>query len=45
VEGASLFIERGAPVPPAEIISAPRVGVNYAEEWVNKLLRFRMRGG
>ena len=45
VEGASLFIERGAPVPPAEIISAPRVGVNYAEEWVNKLLRFRIRGG
>lgn len=44
VSGRSLFIERGAPVPREEIVADPRVGVGYAEEWIEKPLRFRKTG-
>ncbi|MFU8896552.1 MAG: DNA-3-methyladenine glycosylase [Gammaproteobacteria bacterium] len=40
VSGDTLFIERGLRIRPANIRSAPRIGVNYAEEWATRLLRF-----
>lgn len=38
-----LWIEAGLPVPPSQIIRAPRVGVDYAEEYKNKLWRFYIK--
>jgi len=35
-----LWIESGEPVPPSQIMRAPRIGVDYAGEYKNKLWRF-----
>ena len=40
VTGDALFIEHGRRIPPANIRAAPRVGVNYADDWAVKPLRF-----
>lgn len=40
VNGAALFLERGAGVPPAQVVAGPRIGVAYAGEWAEKPLRF-----
>ncbi|WP_028388698.1 DNA-3-methyladenine glycosylase [Legionella fairfieldensis] len=39
-----LFITDADYEPPAHIVEAPRVGVHYAKEWANKLLRFYIQG-
>jgi DNA-3-methyladenine glycosylase len=44
VLGEALYIERGARVPHAHIIAAPRIGVGYAAEWADKPLRFYVAG-
>lgn len=42
--GDVLFVDRvAAPVEDAEIVAAPRVGVDYAGEWAGALLRFYLR--
>ena len=38
---SGLWILAGAPVPEAEVVSGPRVGVDYAGEWALKPFRFR----
>jgi DNA-3-methyladenine glycosylase len=40
VAGEALFIERGVRVPAQRIIATPRIGIDYAEEWAGKPLRF-----
>lgn len=46
VDGPTLFIEKALPrgVGAGEVASGPRVGVDYAEEWAAKPLRFWVRG-
>lgn len=44
VRGDTLFLERGANVPPRRIVAAPRIGVAYAAEWADKPLRFYVAG-
>jgi DNA-3-methyladenine glycosylase len=38
-----VWIEEGETIPPRRIASGPRVGIDYAEEWVNKPWRFWIR--
>ncbi|MEK7068174.1 MAG: DNA-3-methyladenine glycosylase, partial [Patescibacteria group bacterium] len=38
-----LWVESGAPVPPAQIVRAKRVGVDYAGKYKNKLWRFYIK--
>jgi DNA-3-methyladenine glycosylase len=38
-----LWIEDAPPVPPREIVAAPRVGVDYAKEWKDQPLRFYIK--
>jgi DNA-3-methyladenine glycosylase len=40
VAGETLFIERGRRVPSGRIVATPRIGIDYAEEWAGKPLRF-----
>ncbi len=40
----SLFIEAGTPVPDAEIVRGPRIGVEYAGSWARKPWRLGVRG-
>lgn len=35
--------DRGLQVFPSDIIAAPRIGIDYAEEWSQKALRFYLR--
>jgi DNA-3-methyladenine glycosylase len=42
--GEDLWIESGKIVPPHETASGPRIGIEYAEEWKEKPLRFWIRG-
>jgi DNA-3-methyladenine glycosylase len=42
VEGEALFLEGGAPV--ADVVTGPRVGVDYAGEWARAPLRFAVAG-
>jgi DNA-3-methyladenine glycosylase len=44
LKGDVLFLERGARVPSSEIVSRPRVGVDYAEDHAEWPLRFYIRG-
>jgi DNA-3-methyladenine glycosylase len=38
--GNKVWIEEGERVPRSRIVSGPRVGIDYAEEWVDKPWRF-----
>ena len=42
--GERVWIEEGRKVPPRLIASGPRIGIDYAEEWVDKPWRFWIRG-
>lgn len=46
IRGDSLFIERirKAPLPASQLVTGPRIGVNYAQEWAEKPLRFYIKG-
>ena len=44
VTSEALFIERGRAVRPADIVESPRIGIGYAGEWVDRPLRFHIRG-
>lgn len=42
---SKLFVEdRKIKIPENKIVKAPRIGVDYAKEWKNKLLRFYIKG-
>jgi DNA-3-methyladenine glycosylase len=41
--GDRVWIEAGEKVPARQISSGPRVGIDYAEEWVDKPWRFWIR--
>ena len=41
--GKRVWLEEGERVPRSRIISGPRVGIDYAEEWVDKPWRFWIR--
>jgi DNA-3-methyladenine glycosylase len=41
--GDRVWIEEGEKVPARQISSGPRVGIDYAEEWVDKPWRFWIR--
>ena len=38
--GDRVWIEKGVPISPREIARGPRVGIDYAEQWVTKPWRF-----
>src|SRR6266567_4350135 len=42
--GNRVWIEAGERVPPRRIASGPRVGIDYAEAWVDKPWRFWIKG-
>lgn len=39
----NLWLEEGDKIPLSKIISAPRVGIDYAQEWAPKRLRFYIK--
>lgn len=39
----NIWIERGIQVPTSEIVKAKRIGVDYADQWKEKLWRFYIR--
>lgn len=41
-EDAAVYLAYGEKVPETQILASPRVGINYAEEWVNTPWRFRI---
>ena len=38
--GNKVWIEEGQSIPRSQIATGPRIGIDYAEEWVHKLWRF-----
>jgi DNA-3-methyladenine glycosylase len=42
--GDRIWLEPGRPVSPAAIAAGPRVGIDYAEDWVARPWRFWLRG-
>jgi DNA-3-methyladenine glycosylase len=42
--GNRVWIEEGEKIPPRRIASGPRIGIDYAEEWVDKPWRFWIKG-
>jgi DNA-3-methyladenine glycosylase len=38
--GDKVWLEQGRPVPRSKIASGPRIGIDYAEEWIDKPWRF-----
>ena len=44
LRGDRIWIEEGRPARPAAIASGPRVGIDYAGEWVARPWRFWLRG-
>lgn len=42
--GRDIWLEPGMPADLSEIITTPRIGVDYAEEWKDAPLRFCLRG-
>ncbi len=42
--GDSVWLEDAAKVPSSRIASGPRIGIDYAEEWVDKPWRFWVKG-
>jgi len=43
-ECVNLFVDPGSRVAADKIVTAPRIGVGYAEEWADAPLRFYVRG-
>jgi DNA-3-methyladenine glycosylase len=41
--GTMIQLKNRLNIPENQIVSSPRVGVNYAEEWANRPLRFRLK--
>jgi len=41
--GNTVWLEQGKPVPRSKIVSGPRIGIDYAEEWIEKPWRFWIR--
>ena len=41
--GDRIWIEAGRPLRPADVAEGPRVGIDYAEEWVARRWRFWIR--
>ena len=41
--GDSVWLEQGRPVARSKIASGPRIGIDYAEEWIDKPWRFWIR--
>lgn len=41
--GNKVWLEEGEKIPRSRILSGPRIGIDYAEEWVNKPWRFWIR--
>lgn len=39
-----LFLTHGSPVPEETVTVSPRIGVDYAQEWAEKPLRFALKG-
>lgn len=42
--GDTFYIAEGCDEPPLSIIEKPRIGVHYAKEWADELLRFYIMG-
>jgi len=42
--GNKIWIEQAPNIPEAKIIASPRVGIDYAEGWVDVPWRFRIKG-
>ena len=42
--GDSVWLEDAEKIPRSRIMSGPRIGIDYAEEWVNKPWRFWLKG-
>jgi len=42
--GKKVWIEAGTRVPRSQIMAGPRIGIDYAEEWVDKPWRFWIKG-
>ena len=42
--GDRVWIEEGISISPRQIARGPRIGIDYAEKWVNKPWRFWVRG-
>jgi DNA-3-methyladenine glycosylase len=42
--GNQVWIEDAARIPRSRIVSGPRIGIDYAEEWVDKPWRFWLKG-
>jgi DNA-3-methyladenine glycosylase len=42
--GKEVWIEEGAKVPARKIASGPRIGIDYAEDWIAKPWRFWIQG-
>jgi DNA-3-methyladenine glycosylase len=42
--GEHVWIERGSPVAARAIACGPRVGIDYAQDWVDRPWRFWLRG-
>ncbi|MCM3869940.1 MAG: DNA-3-methyladenine glycosylase [Pyrinomonadaceae bacterium] len=38
--GTDVWLEAGEKIPPRKIVSGPRIGIDYAGEWVDKPWRF-----
>ena len=41
--GERIWIETGEKIPRSRIVSGPRVGIDYAEEWIEKPWRFWLK--
>ena len=41
--GDTVWLEQGRPVARSKIVSGPRIGIDYAEEWIDKPWRFWIR--
>lgn len=42
-ETAPIYLAYGDPITPEDILASPRVGIDYAEEWVAMPWRFRVK--
>ena len=42
--GNKVWLEEGERIPRSQIMSGPRIGIDYAEEWVDKPWRFWIKG-
>ena len=41
--GSGIWIEEGREIPDEDVLITPRIGVDYAGEWKDKMLRFVLR--